>query len=49
MPVPLLPDVIDIQGTLSVAVQVQVLADVLTVILAVPPPDENDLFCGEIE
>ncbi len=49
LPLPLLPDVIDIQLTLSVAVQLQVLADEVTLILNPPPPDGTVRFCGEME
>ena len=49
MPLPLLPDVIVIQVTLSVAVQLQSLTDVVTLILPVPPSDWNDWLVGEME
>jgi hypothetical protein len=39
LPLPLLPDVIDIQLARSVAVQLQPLADEVTLILPAPPPD----------
>ena len=48
MPLPLLPDMIDIQLAVSLVVQLQPLGAVkLTV--PVPPMNENDLLVGEME
>jgi len=49
LPLPLLPDVIDIQPTSSEAVQLQSLADVVTLTVPSPPSDANDLLVGEME
>jgi len=49
LPLPLLPDVIVIQPTSSEAVQLQLLADEVTLILPAPPSNGNDLLVGEIE
>ena len=48
LPLPLLPDVIDIQVALSEAVQLQPVGE-LTLILPVPPEYVNGLLVGEIE
>jgi hypothetical protein len=49
LPLPLVPDVIVIQLTPSVAFQVQSLADEVTLILPVPPLAVNELLVGEME
>ena len=48
-PLPLLPDMIETQLSLGVAVQGQSPADELTLKLPSPPPDGNNLLAGDIE